>query len=83
MFGMEDPFDPDNNRMRPHDKYRLLIGPAGSKIYDVYDSITSDEVSQRDMKKNIYKLLPFNNLFYIDDQFKSIYNYSVDLYDER
>ena len=83
MFGMEDPFDPDNNRMRPHDKYRLLMGPAGSKFYDVYDSITSDEVSQRDMKKNIYKLLPFNNLFYIDNQFKSIYNYSTDLYDER
>jgi hypothetical protein len=83
LFGMKDPYDPDNNKIRPHDKYRLLMGPAGSKFYDLYDSIASDDMTERSAKKAIYDLLPLNNLFYIDGTFKSIYNYSTDYYDER
>lgn len=83
MLGMEDPFDPDNNRARPHDKYRVLMGPAGSKFYDLYDAMTSDELGPRDVKKAVKDLLPTQNLFWWDDSFKSIYNWSTDYYDKR
>ncbi len=78
MLGMPDPFDPDNNRARPHDKYRVLMGPAGSKFYDLYDAMTSDELGPRDTKKAVRDLLPTQNLLWWDDKFKSIYNWSTD-----
>ena len=59
------------------------MGPAGSKFYDLYDAMTSDELGPRDVKKAVKDLLPTQNLFWWDDSFKSIYNWSTDYYDKR
>ena len=70
LLGLENRF----GEVTGQDAAKEVIGSGPSMLVDLINAFTNDSLSDVEKKTMIRKLIPFNNYFLWDQQFRDMYN---------